>query len=406
MRLRQDDFELHKVGRVNKKVYKYDLNSAHPSTIALLPSMRNEWKHVIEPQTVRPYGIYRIEYNSIRSAYEHNRNDVVLWPHPFHVRDRRSLIFYPAAMEGWRWAPEILTAREFLSQVGAELYIAEGWELQDDGSRPFEFVYDMYRQRQLLKSQGNVMQLAFKLGLNSLFGKTAQRAGWRPGREIPQYHQLEWAGYITSGTRARLWPALWQAYCKGSLIGCETDAVLSSEPLDLPLSKKLGEWDYEEYDDAIYLQNGIYWLKDGNKWKAKFRGLDKESLSYDDAMRFLERIDLREPYSTDWSTNHGPLVGETTRFIGGRMAMRTDMERWRCWTTDPRRVMIGTQGKRVHDPAFCVACSGDYQPPSETTHNLIISAIAGVKDHQHNVPWRVPERVADRWPLPEEVSMV
>lgn len=399
-------FELFQLGRANKRVYKTDINSAHPTTIARLPSLTNEWYHVIEPTDIEHFGLYHIEYNALEVAYQYQRNDIVLWPHPFHVRSRRGLIFYPAAMIGWRWSPEIKMAMQFLTEIGADFTITEGWVLNDDGTRPFAFVEEMYNHRKILKQQKNKLEKAFRLGPNSLYGKMAQRAGWRPGRKIPRSHQLEWAGYVTSGTRSLLWPALWQAYKKNALIACETDSVLSSEPLDLDYGPNLGQWDYEEYDDCIYLQNGIYLLCQDGKWKQKYRGLDNDSISYDDVMRFLERLDLRQPFSADWSTDNGPLEGTTTRFIGGRLALKTDLNKWRYWQTETRKIVVGTQGKRIHDPNFCTACLGDYIPPAEQTHSLIISMLAGIVDHQHHIPWRTSAHTAEPWPLvPDEVML-
>lgn len=396
-------FEPYRIGRACRRIWKYDINSAHPTTIAQLPSLNADWHFVDNPidaqkyLTAGCYGLYRIEYDAQFDDSQY-RN---LQPHPFFKRDRHSLVSFPLSVSSWRWTPEIVTAVSTMTGIVKDEYfrVTAAWILEDDGTRPFEWVIDKYRQRQEWKAAGKQAQYALKLALNSLFGKTAQKAGWVNSGRIPRWHQLEWAGYITSGTRAILWPALWDAYQKDALIAVDTDSVMSTEPLDLPISKTMGEWDLEIWDDLIFLQNGIYFYKDAYGWHHKFRGLDVDSFgltpedSVDSVMQYLEKLDLREPYSEDGSTLYGPLRGKTTRFIGSKMAMQHNLKNIHkrgTWETARHDVHFGQRSKRVHDHHTCRYCTNDYTPPSEIMHDLRLAAPSEFEpDYPHVLPWRV-----------------
>ncbi|MGH3570857.1 MAG: DNA polymerase [Pseudonocardiaceae bacterium] len=407
-------FESYKIGRACRQIWKYDINSAHPATITKLPSLRGEW-HYVNNQTeiwqyiqTASFGIYHVEYDS-----QFDNSISVLQPQPFYKRDRNNLVSYPLSVDSWRWTPEIVAALPTMTEMLRNKYfnITEAWILEDDGTRPFEWVQDKYRQRKEWQRANNQAQYALKLALNSLFGKFAQKAGWLNSGKIPRWHQLEWAGYITSGTRAILWPALWDAYNKDALIAVDTDSVMSTQPLDLPVSKMMGEWDLEIWDDLIFLQNGIYLYHDNDGWHSKYRGLDPDSFgetpadSVDHVMRYLEKLDLREPYSLDSSTTYGPLRGHTTRFIGSKMAFHsTHPERRGTWETREHDVHFGQKGKREHDTHYCKYCRDDYTPPSETLHELRISELVEFgPDYPHILPWRVDSLRPKEFPETEEL---
>jgi len=66
----------------------------------------------------------------------------------------------------------------------------------DCNCRPFEWVKDLYEERRRIGS--NTRGYPLKLGLNSLYGKMAQRCGRGP------YHDAVAARLITASTRARV----------------------------------------------------------------------------------------------------------------------------------------------------------------------------------------------------------
>lgn len=406
-------FEPYRIGRACRRIYKYDINSAHPTTIANLPSLKHGWQFIDNPVDVMRYlksgafGLYHVDY-------EGQFDTSILQPHPFFKRDKNSMVSFPLSVSSWRWMPEIVTAMATMTDTITRDYfhVTEAWILEDDGTRPFEWVRDKYRQRKEWQAAGNQAQYALKLALNSLFGKTAQKAGWINSGKIPRWHQLEWAGYITSGTRAILWPALWDAYQKDALIAVDTDSVMSYCPLDLPVSSEMGDWDLELWDDLIFLQNGIYFYKDSKGWHHKFRGLDVDSFgqtpeeSVSEVMRYLEKLDLREPYSIDGSTTYGPLRGKTTRFVGSKMAIHSGhLERRGTWETRPHDVHFGQKSKRVHDHKCCRYCTDDYIPPSEVMHDLrLAEPELFAPDYPHILPWRT-DKVHGPTPFVEDSEL-
>jgi len=97
-----------------------------------------------------------------------------------------------------------------------------------------------------VEHDGNPAQVALKLCMNSMYGKLAQRIGWDPiNRRLPPWHQLEWAGWVTSYTRAKLFNMLRRIPFK-HLIAVETDGIyttMNPARLGIEHSETLGGWE-------------------------------------------------------------------------------------------------------------------------------------------------------------------
>jgi hypothetical protein len=262
-------------------------------------------------------------------------------------------------------------------QYGAS--VTEGWVLFSNDDYPFAWVEDLYDERKRRKASGDPSEKAFKLGLNSLYGKMAQRVGWNTGDSLPRFHQLEYAGWVTSWTRAKLFRAMELAGAQ-NLIACETDAVFTLEPIHgLTVGPGLGEWDFTEHDWMTYLQSGTYWSNHGSK----YRGFDNGSISHESAMSWL--------HAGDW---HAPLVGRTTRFVGAGTGLGTPDHR--RWITDARELRPGRAGKRMHIPDGCRVCKrgGGSANSLHPTFNRLL----GGKSHPHKLPWlQPPDEEPDFW---------
>ncbi len=408
-------FEQFRVGRARRPVHVYDINSAHPSGIVKLPDLSSgNWIRVSRRGEVSNFGIYAVHYDDYHPL-------APVRPQPFFFRDERGCVNFPRDLRGSYWTPEI----EALDLTGHSCEIIEGFELVDTGERPFAWVEDMYHTRQEWKRQKRGAQMALKLGLNSLFGKTAQRVGWERNGKAPSWHQLEWAGYITSNTRSILWPALWQAWIKRGLIAVETDSVITMAELDLPISKDLGGWGHDLYDDCIFLQNGVYMLlkydgcgkcqadldrygdivheqnpKDSPDcgWIIKFRGLDRNSFSMLDVLEYCDNLDMSyEPDDKDPYWERRKIVGQTTRFVGSRAALHVNRpEIWRTWQTMPREISIGLEGKRTHHAGFCSECTEGRVFLGDAMHVMRISSPEMSVSSPHYIPWIENEEMA-RW---------
>lgn len=365
-------FELFHVGRWEGPIYGYDINSAYPFAISQLPSLGNaEWNHVSNPTNFARFGIYQVDFNTggmfgMRAL-------------PFAHRDQRGLISFPPQTRGWHWSPEV---SNMIKANPRNVRINEGWELVNDYERPFEWILDMYAQRKLWKSEGNSAQLALKLCMNSLYGKFAQRIGWNErARTAPKWHQLEWAGWITSHCRANIY-RLARQIPHEQLIAIETDGIYTTcppEKLGIVHGAGLGEWEVSVYDEILYVQSGIAFTRVGNKWTPKHRGLNATSISPEKLENYLSSIRPMEKWPQYEAT--------TTRFIGLGNALATDLSRHCVWEVDfPRNMNFGYMGKRTHIPELCGACRNG-KTALEMPHSLSVVTPQDIVSKEHAIPW-------------------
>lgn len=381
-------FEMYNIGR-HVDAYSMDIRSAYPSAIRHIPSWANgHWRHINNPSIrdivkLRPqYALFHIRLNAFGEFRQ---------PSPFFHRDDKGNITFPWTVDGWYWSPEIMVALKYGPRKYLQnLEILEVYIFQDDGQRPFAFVEEMYVERNRLKQIGDGAEKAHKLAMNSLYGKTAQRAGYERNGKPPKWHDLKTAGYITSHARATLYRVMAQMPVD-ELVAVETDGLYTRsnpEKLGIVDSPELGGWEVTKLDEIVYLQSGVYAKKiAGGKWETKYRGLDKGSVSAPDIVRHST---LLLPCH-EWP----PLVGTTTRFIGSKRAMmqsQADDEIFRQfhtqWITEPREIGCGTIGKRVHTSKVCKACTqglSAYDMP----HELVVNTRATLqpKSQRHDIPW-------------------
>lgn len=360
-------FELFRCGHYEGPVWQYDINSAYPTAISTLPNLSKGSWEVVEHFEPDSFGVWLVRYDAPDLP-----RDCFVKPQPLFHRDKHGNVSYPPLVEGWYWTPE--------AALVDQKFIIKGWVYRQADSEnhpyPFDFVPEMYERRRQWKSQGKSAEKALKLALNSLYGKMAQRAGWQEGEPIPRWHQLEWAGYVTSQTRATLWNAICSAEQTGTIIATETDAVFSTTSLTLPIGSSLGEWEATEYTWITYLQSGMYYAgrPDGGMVE-KYRGFDKGSVPHENVKRYLAELDRGE-----WPV----LSGITTRFVGLGLGLFTQAE-WRSWQTQERRIHLGGGGKRAHVRAVCDHCKQG-MPFSSSLHPLTVVTPGG-RSHPHDLPW-------------------
>lgn len=352
-------FEIIKFGDVTGPAYEYDINSAYPHALRKLPDLtRGHWEWVPgAPVSGDIFGIYHVRWDA------RNTSGMFL-PQPFFHRWRDGQISYPYATDTWVWAPEAYTALSH-PYASEALEIVGGWVFIPESDRkPFGFIEAMYAERQKLKAAGNGAHVGLKLGLNSIYGKTCQHVGYKTLRDgtmvPPPFHQIEWAGWVTSYCRSMVLSAAYQNM--GSIIAFETDALFSSEPLDLDMGKGLGQWEATEFQHLCYLQSGFYFgtLSDGTGVD-KTRGVDRGSLTYTDV-----QTALAEPNAEDRYVN-----AELTRFNGlGLARLLNDMSRWQRWETTPKRLTLAPSGKREH--IGCEQCTGSASFDIGVWHDTIV----------------------------------
>lgn len=260
--------ELLRYGHHIGTVYHYDINSAYPSHACDLPSLANgEWAHwtgpAVPPDYVHGFTLCHV-------AWDLRARGGDLYPFPY--RYPNGSVHYPGQGEGWYWRPEVEAALEHLAAYSGDIRIIEGWTfIPHTEDKPFTFLRDIFELRKAWKREGKKAEYILKLGMNSVYGKLAQQVGSNPDKP-PPYHQLEWAGYITSATRAQLYRAAMQR--PEALVMLATDGIITTAPLELDVSttKELGKWEASQHDELITVQSGVYWWRDGEHWHTKTRG--------------------------------------------------------------------------------------------------------------------------------------
>lgn len=354
-------FEQFKTGMYEGEVHYYDINSAYPYALTLCPSLTGEWHEREFPSDRNPFKLYHVRYVPDLRPPKFDIRSI----NPIPLRDNKHCVYYPPLVDTWIWGPEYEIMRKHFD---GSMQLVSVIEIDDDGTRPFEFIQDMFLERKEFKRQGNPAQLACKLGMNSVYGKLAQRVGWNEEKgTAPPFHQLEWAGFLTSVCRAKMLDVMMQA--PSSIIAIETDGLFSTQQLDVTIGDQLGEFEHEEYDGIIYVQSGVYFKRQNHKWLAgKTRGFANNTLSPSDAMRSV--------------TNLEPLTTTQNRF--GGMAMHAGKSTWRRFNETEQALQWGGAGKRYHSRKYCDACLlGD----GSGWHDTVCRLPGMVKSHPHTLPW-------------------
>lgn len=316
------------VGFIPERVYRYDINSAYPSAIRYLPNLRNGvWRRADKYERDAPYAIWHCRWQL-------RRNGRVA---PFPYR-KETNIYYLREGEGWYHAPEVLAAIETKLPVT----VIEGWIFtpNDLTEQPFAWVEEIYNQRQQFKADGNKAEKALKLGLNSLYGKFAQGVSQngKPG----QFQCYYFAGFITSYCRAKALRAAMQD--PTGMLAIATDGILSLRPLQLPVSKQLGDWSTEDVlsDGIIIVQPGF--IISHSATLVKTRGVSKRLVEKENEDK--KRVVNWEKFYDVWQDRG--IMGEfdalDKRFCGvGRALNETNTnhglrEKWRRWVSWPSHI--------------------------------------------------------------------
>lgn len=255
--------EAFQYGRAGATIYHYDINSAYPAALVNLPNIgRGAWSHQENPVFSRcpEMTLFRVQWDV---------GNEKICPFPYRSKMQRKIL-YPSRGESWVWYPEVFAALN-AARPGWSIRLLEAWVFtpDDEEDLPYSWIQDYYDTRARMIKEKNGAEKVIKLGLNSLYGKTAQRVGAKP------FHNLAYAGYITSYTRAMLYTA--GMHAPHAIIAFATDGVFSLAPLPLPCpeEKILGQWEGKKHDDMVIVQSGHYILKDGKSLKLWSRGFDK-----------------------------------------------------------------------------------------------------------------------------------
>jgi hypothetical protein len=302
--------------------HSHDIRSAYPSSLLDLPSMKDGvWSEVQKYDSTLIYSVWHVEW-----LIPHNKQSIAPFPH----RKARQ-IAYPSQGKGWYWFPEVEAAKRV---YGDAIQITQGYIFQPvNEHKPFAFLRDAYKQRNLFKQAKNDAQLVLKLGINSVYGKTAQGTIRRPNQEAkpPKFQSYFYAGYCTSLTRARIFEMAMRK--PESVIAFATDGVFANEKLttDDEDNNELGLWEYGEPFYLFWAQSGVYFAianEDGKtriseRAHRKTRGLGKSEISF---------AKLRKAW---YDIKHRMFAKQTVqirRFMGLQYCLHVKhMKDWRKW---------------------------------------------------------------------------
>jgi hypothetical protein len=358
-------FEVSGIGLFAGPLYQYDVRSAFPAAMLDLPCpLHTRWEH-------KPYAKHLPE-NALYLAK-------VTFSHPdgpwcgFPFRHNRGL-FWPFEGTGWYWVPEIEAARQHLH--ADIILIHDLWIARCEcNCRPYDWVRTLYQERRRLGS--DTRGYPVKLGLNSAYGKTAQRCGRGP------YHDPVAAGLITAITRARLIDAIGQNL--ETVVMLATDAVFSTRPLALNIGEGLGQWEEKVWPDLFIVQPGVYWSPTELENSVKSRGAPRSAIEpaaprFQEAFsRWINRLHRPGAVPIVLKERLIPSVPVTVRvFYGHRLALARSAPdlagKWEDvtrhvsfeWSTkrDPMRVVLGEDHLRTFPIALSspLAESEGYKP--------------------------------------------
>jgi hypothetical protein len=270
-------------GRLPHGGYQYDINSAYPTAMVDLPCMvHGEWFFCTNSRDnyhQYKYGMWRVTWNT------HGE----LW-NPFPWRDYKGRIYYPDKGEGIYHRIEIDAAIALYPT--REITVHEGWVFEPKcDHQPFRHIPERAAYRLKLKAEKNPAAKPLKLGLNSLYGKTAQSLG-----KNPPYQNFFWAGYITAATRAKLLDAI--RYCTGSIYSVATDGLISTVEIDeLVVGQSLGTWEKTKIVEGFLVKPGVYkWLDNAGDWHYGTRGFTKDEAKWDE----IEDLWDNKKFFTHW----------------------------------------------------------------------------------------------------------
>lgn len=365
-------FEQFACGRVVGRVYGLDLNSAYPAAFCHVPSLAEGgfWNHVEQPSdSPATFGVYKIRYSDPAHTAEGWGTPIPSGPiQPLPHRDADGRISYPGVTEGWYWRPEVDAVRDLYP---GRVQVFEGWEwvpVPSSGYPWRDFMSSMFEKRLWLKQQRNPVQMSYKLAMNSLYGKEAQRVGWNKEKKTPpKAHTLAIAGFVTSWCRAQILRVA-SSLRPDQLIAIETDGIYTTaDPaaLNLQLGENLGEWELSEYDEIMYLQSGVYAARQGDQWlTVKTRGMSAatvDPVAMGSYLLSLPPGDIWPEFTASEDGRQFVTLGAAlnrSRGSGG-VVIPSRLSAVHCaWLPDVKTLAPGNKGKRRHMPINCRACDG------------------------------------------------
>jgi hypothetical protein len=221
------------------KLWKYDINSAFPYEMRnLLDVTKGEWRESNRLHEDAEYVFYKVQVGINRKLN--------ISPLSFRTLDER--ICHPVGKWVGDYTKDELEILHKLKDCNYE--VIKGWEFYpDEKIYPFrEYADNLYK----MKSEANdpVHRYLYKTITTASYGKFAETAGGRMGLLFNSVY----ASIITSRCRCKIFKAH-----EDNIVSYATDCIISKTPLNLPLSKDIGDWKIEaDGEKGIIIMNGMY----------------------------------------------------------------------------------------------------------------------------------------------------
>lgn len=291
--------------------HSYDINSAYPFAMTRIPYVEG-WQYSADGKgQIDPFGIYHVTWFVPTDSR---------WC-PFPFRTRHGTILYPNSGEGWYFGIEVSAAGRLYP---GRITIIEAWKpiypLGDVRRYPLrENIEKAYYKRLELKDKEDASELAYKLILNAIYGKFAQKT--TSEHKLPRWQNYVWAGFTTAYTRAMLLDAIRNN--PGSVVATATDSILCHNAMfGTDPVRVLGGWKYEGNYPTLICMPGVYarFKPDGTK-KYRQRGMPMP-INYGCLLR-------RWGCATDLNTDgtEEPFI-LYSKFVSFREAVSRGLDRW------------------------------------------------------------------------------
>lgn len=288
----------------------YDIISAYPYECLSLPTLYGSWERSRKYVAKADYAIWLCSWD-LASVAEQRK----VMPFPYRLKGK---ITYPSTGKGWYWAKEVRAAL----RLHPEIQVLGGYVFTPASDvKPFAFLTDIWEKRKEAKANKHPSEKAYKLGMNSLYGKLAQGKGFQGS--VPRQRSFVWAGMITSNTRARLLGLMDGQ--PDNVIAVATDGVFFESDPVYPIGDNLGELEVNNIAEYYQISNGIYYSPNA---KMRTRGHHPGELDWDLITAIWEEEKFGGTYNY-----------KARRFIGlGQALMRRDFSLWCQWLESERKI--------------------------------------------------------------------
>lgn len=256
-----------------EKVYVYDINSAYPFQMSLLPDIRKgtfkKSKRVIKDAKL----------GWLRAKIKISTDDIGYYHPCFPIlRDRLSNYYPVGSFQSYITLLEYNELKQYfdISPMDGLYWIPEVEDYLFKNT-----INDIYKTRKTTDDSN--INFFLKIILNSIYGKFLERhpildmddenfKKFQTGNFFNPFY----ASYILAGTRVQIFKQLLKLN-SNSIIAVFTDSIITSDPLDINIDNKLGGWGYEGSGEAVVIGCGVYTIKYENAIKTKIRGFHTTS---------------------------------------------------------------------------------------------------------------------------------